>query len=329
MATEGPFDRIGEWQRAGLISAEQAEAIAAHERDRQEGSPPGAPRRRARDRTSAAEAIGYVGAALVLGAVALLVGELWHELTAPGQLSLAALVTVLMGGASWALWGTASSAIARLVSVLQVGVVAGSTWCAAIVGDELVGMGHEDLTLLLGVVATLTALPLYLGRRRALPQLALLAALLTVLGAVLLRPDLGEEPFWYALPFAALGAVWFLVAEAGSLHPRRVGATTGAVLTLLSLQCGAFGDQRVLGLLLAIAAAAGLVGAAVAGGGVHHLGVGAVGLFLFVPQLVFELFGDAMGAPATLLLVGILLVLLAVGLGRARREVVTTDGGVR
>jgi di/tricarboxylate transporter len=59
---------------------------------------------------------------------------------------------------------------------------------------------------------------------------------------------------------------------------------------------------------------------------VHHLAVGAIGLFLAVPQLVIEWFGDAIGAPATLLLVGVLLVLLAVGLGRARREVVGPGG---
>jgi hypothetical protein len=36
---------------------------------------------------------------------------------------------------------------------------------------------------------------------------------------------------------------------------------------------------------------------------------------------VFDLFEDTIGAPATLLVIGLLLVLLAVGLTRARREI--------
>ena len=74
--------------------------------------------------------------------------------------------------------------------------------------------------------------------------------------------------------------------------------------------------------------AAALVGLAVVRDRLHHLAVGAAGLFVLVPQLVFDLFGDAIGAPATLLVVGLLLVLVAVGLGRARREVAAeaTDG---
>jgi hypothetical protein len=44
-------------------------------------------------------------------------------------------------------------------------------------------------------------------------------------------------------------------------------------------------------------------------------------LFVVVPRLAFELFGDTIGAPATLLVIGLLLVALAVGLGRAGREI--------
>ena len=50
----------------------------------------------------------------------------------------------------------------------------------------------------------------------------------------------------------------------------------------------------------------------------HLLLVGAAGLFISVPRLVFELFADTLGAPVTLLAVGLLLILLAVGLARVR-----------
>jgi hypothetical protein len=58
---------------------------------------------------------------------------------------------------------------------------------------------------------------------------------------------------------------------------------------------------------------------------VHPLVLGAGGLFVLAPQVVFELFGDAIGAPATLLVVGLLLVLVAVGLARAGKQVRRAD----
>jgi hypothetical protein len=321
--TEDLLERLSDWQELGLVSGTQADAIVAHERERRaEGSaaPP------ARDRSTAAEAIGYVGAALVLGAIGLFVGEFWDDLTTGGQLVLAALVTIALGGASAALRGSTAPALARLVSVLLVGVVAGVAWCTVIASDGLLGWREDDVALASSAAAVVAAAPLYAARRRALPQLTLLATLLTLLSALLVRTDLSFETFWYALPYAALGAVWILLGEGGYLTPRTVASTTGAIVAILALQVAAFGDLRTLALLLALAVAIGLVAAAVTVGGVHHLAVGAVGLFITVPQLVFELFGDAIGAPATLLLVGVLLVLLAVGLGRAKREVVSQGG---
>lgn len=320
--TEELLERLAAWQERGLVTEQQAAAIAAYERGRGDGT--GAAARTAR--TTAAEAIGYVGAALVLGAVALLVGEYWDGLTDGGRLALAALLTVVLAGAAAALRGATSAAISRLVSVLLVGAVAGVSWCASIVTGGLLGWRSDDVALAVGVVATAAAVPAHLARRQASTQLALLVAVLTLLSALLMRPALDLEIFWYALPYAAVGAVWLLLGDGGYLRPRVLASVTGGTVTLVALQSASFGDIRVQALMLGLVVAAGLVAAAVASGGLHHLAVGAVGLFVLVPQLVFELFGDAIGAPATLLLVGVLLVLLAVGLGRARREVTATGG---
>ncbi|WP_052668877.1 hypothetical protein [Nitriliruptor alkaliphilus] len=333
------LERLADWERRGLISAHQVAAIAAYERGRVDADVGRATGRDAtgrgaarRDRTTAAEAIGYVGAALVLGAVGLFVGEFWDGLTAGGQLALALLVTLSLGAAAAVLRGAASPAIGRLTSVLSVGVVAGLAWSTSIATGAMLGWHRDDVSLTVGLVAVAAALPLYLARRRALPQLTLLVAGLTLLAALLDRPDLSLDTFWHALPFAVVGAVWVLLGEGGYLAPRTAATSSGSVLALLSLQVASFDDARALALVLALMVAGGLVAAAVTIGGLHHLGIGAAGLFVIVPQLVFELFGDAIGAPATLLLVGVLLVLLAVGLGRAKREVAASEvagsGGV-
>jgi hypothetical protein len=323
--TEGLLDRLADWERAGLLTHEQATAIVEHEQVTRPGRDTHAGR--SRDRTTAAEAIGYVGAALVLGAIGLFLGEFWYQLTAGGQLALAVLVTVSLAGAAFGLRDARAPALNRLTSVLLAGTVAGVAWCATIVTDGLLAWSERDVVLAVGVTAVAVALPLHLRRPRALPQLTLLASCLVLVVSLLDRPALLLDAFWTALPVAGLGTVWLLLAEGGYLRPRRVGAAAGGAVALLALQVGAFEDLRLVALLLALLLAGALVGLAVTAGGLHHLAVGAVGLFVVVPQVVFELFGDAIGAPATLLLVGILLVLLAVGLGRARREVVPPGGG--
>ncbi|MEX2422278.1 MAG: hypothetical protein WD670_10735, partial [Actinomycetota bacterium] len=116
------------------------------------------------------------------------------------------------------------------------------------------------------------------------------------------------------------------------LAPRSVAEVLGGLHALVALQVASFGDPRTAGLALGVVLATALVVLAVQGDAGHLLIVGALGLFVLVPQIVFEIFGDAIGAPATLLVIGLLLVLLAVGLGRVRREVrgeLAREQGVR
>jgi hypothetical protein len=310
---------------AGLITAEQVAAIEAHERAAG-GEPDGRPGPPATRRGSVAEAIGYVGAALVLGAIGLLLDELWAQLTAVGHLVLALAITGVLAGAALALRPTRTPAMQRLVSVLSAAVVAGVAWSATIVADDLLGLGVEDTALLAALAALLVATAIHLDRSRGLSHLVLFVTLLAATAALVMRPTLALDPLWTALVFAAVGGAWALLGAGGWIRPAPVATALGALVTLLSLQIGAVGDHRVLALLLLLVVAVGLVTIAVVTDDVVHLALGAVGLFLGVPQLVFELFGDAIGAPATLLLVGVLLVLLAVGLGRARREVLPPGG---
>jgi uncharacterized membrane protein len=314
-------DQLARWQEAGLVDAAQAEAILAHERGRT-----GASERRTPARASVTEAVGYLGAVLVLAAVGLFVGQVWQELTVVGQLALAGLVTATSVGAALALGRSVTEPVQRLVSLLTVAAVAGGAWTASIVALDVVGVRSDPAAVVVSAVAVAFSAAGYAWRQRTLPQLVLLASVLALLATSLTLLPVEPDPFWSALPIAAVGGAWALVATGGYLRPRVPAATAGSLVTVLALLAGSFGDHRTAGLLLATLVAAGLVAAAVVSGGVHHLAVGAVGSFLAVPQLVVELFGDAIGAPATLLLVGLLLVLLAVGLGRARREVLPPGG---
>lgn len=333
-------ERLDVWVDAGLVSPEQAERIMAFEAD---GSSPhtgwspalegdsGDPLQRtsdglrsgsaARNRTSIAEAIGYVGAALALGALSLLLGQLWADLLVGGRLALIGVMTMAVFGAGLGLKSSPQPAMQRLTSVLLTATVAGVGWFAAVVADDVLGSSPPAVGVTVGVAMLVVGAALYLWRGGALLQLATLGSALVTVGASLSLSSLTPDPLWYGMSFAAVGVAWFLLAAGAWLPPRALGEITGALVALAGVQVAAADGPTVPVLAVGIVAAGGLVWLAVRRDQLRHLVVGALALFVLAPQLVFELFGDAIGAPATLLLIGLLLVLLAVGLGRARREV--------
>lgn len=316
--------QLTRWREAGLLEAAQADAIAAFEAEREPAPPPpppGAGRAAPDLRTGAAEAVGYLGAAFAVGALGLLLFDLWERMTTGGQLTVTVLLTAVLAGAAVAVHGTRSAAMHRLASVLSLGAVVGVAWSAGIVGSDVLDLAGRDVALLAAAAATAAALPAYLLRQRALPLLTVLTSAAVLVEVLATRGELPSDPFWYALPVAAVAGVAVLLGVGGYLRPAPVATTAGGIVAITALQVGSFGDLRTLALVFAIAVAGGAVATAVVAGAPHHLAVGAIGLFVLVPQLVTHLFGDAIGAPATLLVTGLLLVLLAVGLGRARREV--------
>ncbi|TVP75000.1 MAG: hypothetical protein EA340_00545 [Nitriliruptor sp.] len=341
-------ERLDTWVEAGLVSPEQAERIASFEDARSEHtgfspatrgtlgldgrsdarsptSSTAAPHRGSRadrDRTSLAEAIGYVGAALALGAIALLLGELWSQLLVGGRLALVGVLTVAVFGAGLALRGAERGAMRRLTSVLFAATVAGVGWFAGVVANDVADLGWAEIGVSVGGSMLVVSAALYLWHSGALLQLATLASALVTVGFALSVSDLQPDPAWYGVAFATIGVAWFVLSSGGWLSPRGLGEVTGALAALLGVQVAAFDGATVPVLVIGVLGAGGLVWLSVHHDRLHYLIVGAIALFVLAPQLVFELFGDEIGAPATLLLVGLLLVLLAVGLGRARREVV-------
>ncbi len=326
---------LHDWVAAGLLTPEQAERIMAYEAERAVSDPapsvpppppssaaaPPAPGSRRPSGVAGAEAIGYVGAALVVSALGRMLSELWRELTTTGRLSLAGLVAVLALAAATGLHRIQRPALQRLTSVLfSVGVLA-VAWFAGLVADEVIGARGAVISVTASAAAAALAVPLYVWRPRGLPQATALAAVLATVLSLLALPALTPDVYWFGLLAWAVGVAWLLAGLGRWALPAGLAGVLGGVVALLGVQVATFDGERLAMLLLGVATAGALVGLAVWADTLHHLVVGAVGLFVLVPQVVFELFGDALGAPAALLVVGLLLVLLAVGLGRAGREV--------
>lgn len=331
--------RLAGWATAGLISAELADALARYEADRALGPrpaptppaaaavpppPPGTPAEVAgRDRRGVqpAEAIGYVGAAMAVAALAWLLSEVWVDLAVWAQLTLVGLLAVIALTAGAVAHRVGGTALARLASVLLTGGVVAVSWWVVLLTDDVLGFAPRHQALSAAVAATVLAVPLAGWRPRGLPQASALAAVVALAMALLALPAL-DPPLWsFGLTLWGLGVAWVLAALGGWLPPSAVTGTLGGVLALVGTNVASFDGDPDGWLLLGVATAGALIGLALLRDRFHHLVVGGIGAFVLLPRLVLELFGPTIGGPATLLVVGLTLVGLAVVLGRAGRQV--------
>ena len=303
------------WVAAGAITAEQADRILDLE-SRSAAPPDPRPERR----TRIAEVVGYVGAAFALGALVLLVGEFWADLATWARTLLAALLSLFTFGAGVLLRARTEPALRRLVGVLWFAAVAGVAWTAGILAQEVLSVPQRWMPAAVGAAALIAAAALLSIGRHVLVQLATLVALgVTVVGTVDALAPLGPDASVIGALLVGGGAAWALAGAGGWLGPRTAAEVSGAVVMLVGTQVLTATGWSRSALVLAVLLAAALVGISLSGRRVHLLYIGAVGLFISVPRLIFEVFADAIGAPATLLTTGVLLIVMAVGLGRVRR----------
>jgi hypothetical protein len=314
-------DRLDAWLAAGLLTPAQAAAIRDHEVALAAVRPDGPPshRRGGGWRPWLAEVVGYVGAAFALGALALILDDLWDRLAVGGRLALAVLLTVLVIGAGAAVSPRSTAPLRRLGAVLWTAGVAGTAWSTALLADGVLDVPEPWLPVVTAGAALVVALVLLtLGGHAPVQLAALVATGVLAVALVDLAAPLPPSTTTVGSLLIGLGAAWALAGAGGWLGPRRLAEVAGAGMALVGTQVLAAADTPLPGLWLGLALAAGLAGLSVPTGRPHLLLVGAAGLFVSVPRLVFELFADTLGAPVTLLAVGLLLILLSVGLARVR-----------
>jgi hypothetical protein len=323
-------DRVSGWTRAGIITPEQAERILATEATGLPGTSgaagehparPLGPGARDERRARIAEVVGYVGAAFALGAIGLLVAEFWSDLTVWARLALATVLAVTAIGAGALLRARTAAALRRLVGVLWLAGLAATAWSTGIVASDVLDVPERWMPTVVGVVTLLVATPLLLVGRHVLVQLAAFVALgSATAGTLVAIAPLEPGALAFGLMLLGGGATWGLAGAGGWLGPRVSAEVTGAVFLLIGAQVLTATGWPRTALTVGIVLAFVLVALSVIGGRIHLLYIGAFGLFVAVPRLVFTLFSDTLGAPATLLTTGVLLILMAVGLARFRRS---------
>ncbi len=297
------------WVEAGLISAEQAEAIRAAE-----GS--AAPRGRI---SFFSEALGYIGGALFTMALFIGLSDVWNELGTGYKLAVLLAATAVLVASGYVLRDNDEPALERLGGFLWFAAAGTLAGAAFVFADDIFGLDDEPtVTIFVGVVTAAFATPLWLLRRKALQQIALFGGIASAVVATGFEIETNGDATLPGFLLAALGIAWLIGAQTGPVLPPRTGDALGASGALIGMEIVGFDEAGWL--LLALLVAVGVMAVGVVRDRNVALGLGAAGLFVFVPQFITEAFGASLGATGAIAIAGLLITGIAVFLGRMRRS---------
>lgn len=284
-----------------VITAEQAASIRAH-----------ADASGTRGRALLAEALGYVGGAVIVAATLLMAAEYWGELSLGARLTTLGLASVVLAAVGLLVPGR-SGAGSRLRSVLWLGSTAAVAGFLGVLGTDGLNLREEDTAVLATGGAAMTALLLWWAHRSFVQQAAAIVGLMATAAALTSRATDAER--LPALAAWLIAAGWLVLGERGLTAPRRAVLPLGSaavILTSASLLDVGWGLALALGSLTAVLVLA------VAEADLVLLGVGAVGTLTVLPAVIGEWFPESTVMPFVLLGIGVLLVLAALWSTRRR-----------
>lgn len=164
-------EHLQRWAEAGLVTAEQADRLRAHDAAEPSG----------RWTARLAEALGYVGASLALTALLVVVDDFWADLDVWGHATLLGLLTiVLLGVGAW-IRDRSERSVQRLTSVVWFGSVAAFSALVGVVCGDGLDWSYRTTTFAVGVGTSVYAGALWRSRPTALQQVALAIGAVTAL----------------------------------------------------------------------------------------------------------------------------------------------------
>lgn len=290
---------LARWRDAGLISTDQVDAIAAHEQTAAAearaawlAAHPPPPPTRARRVPVVAEALGYLGGALALAGLGLVLSRFWPDWNVATRFGISAVTAALLVAGGVAVRDQSEPALVRLRSVLWLASSAATGLAAGVlVRDGFTEPDASRVALGVALAVGVQSGGLWQGRvDRPLQQLTCLASGAVAVGTLTAQVASGGP---VGLVLVALGlAVIALNTRRTLPNPELVDlvaaptALVGAVLVS--------NRWMAAGLLLGLAVVFALLAVAVVPGLAHarsdRLIVGGVGAFALV-----ELAPGAMG----------------------------------
>lgn len=321
--------RLERWRDADLVTADQVDRIRAWEADhapRDDGEGAVASTVDAVTATGSrtsiiAEGLAYVGAALALGAGFALFGEVWDDLATAARIALSVVGTLILAGGAVVLRDRREGSLARLCTVLAALTVVGVAGTIGITLAELTGLDGEWIAVVAGVGAVAVGTPVHLARESWPTTLALGGALLVAVGGALGALDILDGPMPPGVALMGIGLAWAAAGWSGLARPRSAFEVTGLLTGGVGVQILAFEEFTLVALLVGLAVSGGAMAVGLTEDRTSPAVLGGLGITVFAPQLVVEVFGETIGGPLALFVGGISLVTVAVTILR-RKDVV-------
>jgi hypothetical protein len=302
---------LDRWQNADLISTEQVTAITDFETSRE-------PRRS----SLIAEVLGYLGGALAVVAVWVFIAQFWADLETWGKLTLVGVMTVGFVAAGALVRNGSSDTSRRLAGFLWFLAVVGVAGWFGVLADSALDASGDAAALWASAPSFATALVLWLLHRKTLQLAALVVASHSLVLSLL--SQLNSAPSdWFGLVVWAIGVACVLLAWGDVLAPKAAAYVLGIAAILLGPSMAGGMLEQSWPLWLGVITAGVLLTASVSLHEVVLLVGGAVAVFVFLPQLIFQYFEDTLGIPVALFLSGALLIGVALLIARLRDEVQT------
>jgi hypothetical protein len=283
------------WVDAGLITADQAQAIASFEHTRQPAKPEPVV-------APAVEALAYVGGVLLAVGAGMLVARVWEDLGTPGHLTVlgaAATITGVVG----LLVGEAEPVAWRLRGFLWALSSGGIAAVAGLTAFEGLDASGQPVALAIAGIGGLSSLAYWQLRDRPLQHLLTFVGLAVSVGATITWVGGEGTSATIGVALWALGALWAWHAWSDRLPPALVGFPLGVMLTLIA-SAVVGGQVEWLAPLLGLATACGWVAIGTIRGEPMALAPGVAGVFVYLPWTIGYFFGASLGAPAIVMLSG-------------------------
>jgi hypothetical protein len=299
-------EHLGAWVDAGLIARDQADAIEAFESAATEHELP-----------RWVEPVAYLGAALVAVALFLFGIEVWDQLATWGQVALAAVVTLILFGAGLALRRSDTAPAHRAASFTWFLAVGGAAATAGLVMYEALDLPEETAVVVTSAITFAVALGLYLLSRTGIQLVGLAAGSAALVFSIPVMLPLSEA-WMVGLSFFAVGLIWLFLTWSGLLTPGATGWVIGGIFAL-AIGFGEVEANSGLWSGLGIAVGLALVFLSTVVDLRSLLGIGVVGLVVWIPVTVTTIFEGTVAVPIAILITGVVtltVVIAAVRLGR-------------
>lgn len=328
---------VDRWLAEGLITPEQAQQMRTDIDSRPISPPPEVPATGKKpDGTQQhfpviiIEALGYLGGAIVVVALGLLVSYFWSDLSTVGQLVLIAAVFGILLGAGVAVPQQLGAPAIRLRSVLWMAATVAWACLIGFTVDNYAGLHDERMAAVAAWSSVALGLLLWYLHREPLQQIAVFIPLLIGVGVGTYLAQGGnpesDNSSWQGAAVWIVSLVWFGLGWFGRIRPAMLATALGAIGSLFgAMMCVENPALAIVGVAMLVA----LVAAAVARNDFVLLAVAALGSLELLPSTIMQYFPGILAAALVLLLVGLLLIVAALFIARRRNRLATSHIDLR